>query len=114
MRIFACDFVHLTIIHAKPSGAIFLSNQNDMARPTALAWLNDASVQHFLDLSFFHILFSGGKSSGREAYGTVVTGINSMSDQVSLSDVLRATAEYISVFINGRCKLLMYPSSDMF
>ncbi len=33
----------------------------------------------------------------------VLTGINSMSDQVSLSHVLWATAEYISVLLNGRC-----------
>ncbi len=57
---------------SKPGGAIFLSNQN-RATPAALAWLNDALVQHFLALSFFHILFSDGKSAGRQAYGTVPT-----------------------------------------
>ncbi len=37
-----------------------------------------------------------------------------MSDQVSLPHVLRATAEYISVLINGHCKLLTLSSSDIF
>ncbi len=60
-------------------------------------------LQHFLDLSFFHILFSDGKSSGSQAYGAVLPGINSVSDEVRLFHIIRATAEYISVLINGRC-----------
>ncbi len=44
----------------------------------------------------------------------MLNAINSMSDQVSPSHVLRGTAEYISVLINGRCKLLTFLSSDIF
>ncbi len=44
----------------------------------------------------------------------VLTGINSLSDQVSLSHVLRTTAEYISVLTNGRCELFTFTSSDIF
>ncbi len=90
------------IIHAKPSGAIFLSNQNNRACLDALAWLDNPSVQHFVDFSFFQILFSNGKLPGWEAYEKVLPGTNSVSNQVSLFHILRATAEYISVLINVR------------
>ncbi len=43
----------------------------------------------------------------------VLTGINSMNGQVSLSYVFRATAEYITVLINGHCKLLTFSGSDI-
>ncbi len=53
--------------------------------------------------SAFPILFSDGKSPGWEAYGMVVSGINSVSNQVTLSHILWTTAEYISVLTDGRC-----------
>ena len=101
--VLACDFLDLTIVHAEPSGAIFLGNQNNTARPAALAWLDNALVQHFSGLQLFPHLFSDGKSSGWEAYGIVFPCVNSVNNQVSLSHTLWATTEYIPVLINGRC-----------
>ena len=51
--VLTCDFIYLTIVHAKSGRAFFLSNQNNRAHPAVLTWLDDASIQHFLDLSFF-------------------------------------------------------------
>ena len=43
----------------------------------------------------------------------MLTSINCVSDQVSLSHIPRATAEYILVFINGHCQFLTFTSGDI-